>query len=430
MCYLILNKKWKLRRRGNDVILYNLKKRKKLLLNETAYKLFCMILNRSTRDPQTISLFSQYRKFFQRLFDYDIIKKASAQDTQEINIFPETYPFWIEWLVTTKCAHNYNCLHCCYSFLKNLNKQEPSGQQIEFLSKRLSSSGVFSVILTGGEPTLCEDIARIVQVLTEADIFVQIDTSGILLKELIKKLKNTELITVQISLDGATAHSHYKLRQRNSFHDAVSALSLTKLSGIKVKVSTVLTSLNIHELPKIYEILVKHQVQRWIITPLRPYGNAIKYYKMLKIPIAQQISAIQNVITLNKSNRRPVEICNPYPSLNPNGKFSITAFDALTKGCREGIHLLPDGTVCSCIYLPMQTKAGNLYNEEYSVIVDRINFNICNKKVSALSICGQCWFSSVCQGGCRAVALALTGDLLGCDLQTKEYLQWLSNRDE
>lgn len=100
--------------------------------------------------------------------------------------------------LTHKC--NLNCFYC-HREGQTLNFQEMSPEEIERIVKIASKLGVKKVKLTGGEPTVREDIVEIVRRIRPYVVDLSMTTNGTTMNVLGEALKDAGLDRVNISLD-------------------------------------------------------------------------------------------------------------------------------------------------------------------------------------------------------------------------------------
>ncbi len=100
--------------------------------------------------------------------------------------------------VTKRC--NLNCSYCG---AKEESSKEITPSEIEKIVRAFAFHGITKVRLTGGEPLVRKDIAEIAQRISRIEGIekLAVTTNGIRLKEYAKKLKESGVTAVNISLD-------------------------------------------------------------------------------------------------------------------------------------------------------------------------------------------------------------------------------------
>ena len=138
---------------------------------------------------------------------------------------------------------NLRCKHC----LNNsgiIGNNEINYDELIRVINELIKAGIFEIRFTGGEPLLYSRIYDVIKYCTDNGIYVSIGTNGTLITEtVIKKLKNSGLNKVIISLDG-TREVHDSIRGKGNFDKTIAAISLLKKYEIDYKINSVIMKNN------------------------------------------------------------------------------------------------------------------------------------------------------------------------------------------
>lgn len=141
-------------------------------------------------------------------------------------------PLQFIFFITSRC--NLRCQHCFYAENLNKSKNELSIKEIERMSQNMGSLLWFS--MTGGEPFLREDIARIAEIFYRNNKFhlLTIPTNGLLqdsiiqsASEICKKCKNAHII-IYVSLDGLEETHNQIRRTPDGFKKAIGTIQELK----------------------------------------------------------------------------------------------------------------------------------------------------------------------------------------------------------
>ncbi|CAH2213318.1 radical SAM (seleno)protein TrsS [Tepidibacter aestuarii] len=159
--------------------------------------------------------------------------------------------------VTQKC--NLNCKFCFANSGKN---SEPDIETIKYYYQRvMKASGNCNIQLSGGEPTLRDDLDEIIKLGHDMGFsFIQLNTNGLKLKDLeyVKKLKEAGLNSVFLQFDGMDDKIYSTLRGKKLLSYKMAAVENLKKMGIGViLVCTVVPVVNDYNL---YEI-VKYGIE-------------------------------------------------------------------------------------------------------------------------------------------------------------------------
>ena len=152
-------------------------------------------------------------------------------------------------VLTNRC--DLSCWYCFFYAKEGDQIYEPTREQIQFMLKRMKNTkpvGANAVQLTGGEPTLRDDLIEIIEDAREIGYaHVQLNTNGINLAldpELCKKIANAGSRVLYMSCDGVTAQTNPK-----NYWEVPRALDNCSKAGIGVVlVPTIIGGVNDHEL--------------------------------------------------------------------------------------------------------------------------------------------------------------------------------------
>lgn len=162
-------------------------------------------------------------------------------------------------MVTNRC--DLACWYCFAYAKKGNYVYEPSLDQIREMFKLLRKERpvpASAIQLTGGEPTLREDIVEIIRIAKEEGFkHVQLNTNGIRLSqdvELAKKVREAGVNTIYLSFDGVTE----KTNPKNHWEIPGIFKNCREANIGIVLVPTVIKGVNDHEIGKILEFGFKN----------------------------------------------------------------------------------------------------------------------------------------------------------------------------
>ncbi len=152
-------------------------------------------------------------------------------------------------VLTNRC--DLTCWYCFFYAKEGEPIYEPTLDQIKFMLQRMRDEkpvGANAVQLTGGEPTLREDLADIIKAAREIGYeHVQLNTNGINLSrsvELAKKIREAGSHVLYMSFDGMSPSTNPK-----NYWEAQSALDSCRQANLGVVlVPTVIGNVNDHEM--------------------------------------------------------------------------------------------------------------------------------------------------------------------------------------
>ena len=140
---------------------------------------------------------------------------------------------------------NQKCLHCYAAGQPMGETPELSTEQWKTALALLRKANIPQVTFTGGEPTLREDLAELVE--AAAWFVTRLNTNGRrLTPQLCAALYQASLDSVQVTLYSAEGNIHNQLVGVNGFNDTVQGIRHAVEAGLIVSVNTPLCSLNTH----------------------------------------------------------------------------------------------------------------------------------------------------------------------------------------
>jgi radical SAM protein with 4Fe4S-binding SPASM domain len=362
--------------------------------------------------------------------------------------FTPAGPFEIVWNVTYRC--NLRCKHCYENAGENRPEMttEQAMQTLDTLSK-ISGIGLPALSFSGGEPLSRKDIFELLAYAKKSVGYVSIASNGTLItKDNAKKLKDTGVDYVEVSIDGATLGVHDTFRGvPGAFQRATEGLRNSIDAGIDTCIATVLHRDNIAELDKLLK-LSKQLGTRFMHFNYIPTGRAKSHIELDLTPdqryhVLETIGKeILNLYLQKKQEEQErgkssitvdkfFSTCPQYASVtkhlaqNSGQKFMVQAHYAAKKGVENVANFLggcgagrlycclePDGNIKPCVFLQTgeDTVLGNILKDNFEQIWDNHpllwklrsreqlqDYVIQGKKVG----CGTCPDKYIC-GGCRA----------------------------
>jgi radical SAM protein with 4Fe4S-binding SPASM domain len=285
------------------------------------------------------------------------------------------------------------------------------------------------LVLSGGEPLWRRDVFDIAKRAVSRNIRVALATNGTLVDEaMAERIKDSGIVRVAISLDGADRVTHDNFRgHTGAFDAAIAGLKHLKKIGISTQINTSVARHNAHQLPDILKLSQTLGVDAFHVFLLVPVGCG------LTIAEEQSIQGEEYERILNWMYDRSLDsglelkaTCAPHyyrilrqrraedrragrqvPELKRHGMA------ATTRGCLAGsavCFISHQGEVYPCGYLPV--PAGDLRREKFRDVWEHARiFEELREPDLLEGKCGVCEFKRVCLG-CRARAFGFTGDYL------------------
>jgi heme b synthase len=328
----------------------------------------------------------------------------------------------VAWEVTRQC--NLSCLHCRASAVLGPYDDELTTDEGLKLLDQIREVGQPVIILTGGEPLLRPDIFELARYGHEIGLRMVMAVNGTLLDPATaRKLKESGIQRISISLDSATGagHDHFR-RMHGAYAGVLKGVEAAKTAGLEFQINTTITRLNLKEIPQIQALVKQLGAVAHHIFMLVPTGRGRSLTE-------QTISAEEYEQTLTglaqSKDEFPLPLkatCAPHyyrilrELAQQEGKeitLKTQGLEALTRGCLGGTgfcFISHRGQVQPCGYL--EIEAGHVRQETFKTSWENSPvFSALRDKSQYQGKCGQCEYFRVC-GGCRARAYAATGNYL------------------
>lgn len=343
-------------------------------------------------------------------------------------------PRIIAWELTRSC--NLSCAHCRAASEFGHYPGELSTQEIKAVIDNITSITNPILILTGGEPLLRPDIWDIIDYAQAKGASPVVSTNGTLLtKEVAAKLAAHHIPRISISIDFPTEDLHDKFRgQKGAFKASLEGIRHAKAAGVGVQINTTVTKMNNKLLEEMHDLALSLDIDAFHIFLLVPTGRG-EDLREVELTPEEYEEALNWAYDRQKSSPlhfKPTDAPQYYRiihqrALQEGSKVSAQeyGFDAITRGCLGGItfcFISHTGDIQPCGYFNLQ--CGNVKEKSFSeiwthspVLQDLRTYSLLKGK------CGACEYKSVC-GGCRARALAETGDYM----QEEPYCAYVPRR--
>jgi radical SAM protein with 4Fe4S-binding SPASM domain len=346
-------------------------------------------------------------------------------------------PFLVVWDFTHKC--NLNCKHC-YSNSGAVLEEELSTKEALDVVDQLEDAGVTALAFSGGEPLSRKDFFEVAGHAVKSGLYVSVATNGTLLtRENVKKLKQTGVHYVEVSIDGATAGTHDTFRGvPGAFEKAVTGIRNAVEEDLCACIATTATKGNLAEFPAIIDLAEEIGAERFTYFNFIPTGRGKSLYEQDLAPEEKEQLMLYLLNRMSKGCKTTILTTAPQLARvalqcqGPSGTGEITMSMAHMQtakvsrkaipladfigGCGAGrlyCSLSPQGDVHPCVFLPI--NVGNLKKEKFiDVWLSSKLFNELRDRENLNGACGKCTYKYTC-GGCRARASAYYEDVQASD---------------
>ena len=183
-------------------------------------------------------------------------------------------PLFIAWQLTNRCSAR--CITCC----EESGPDEAWGDELRreealALAQRIVDLGVPYVAFGGGEPLSVPFCWDLFERLTEGGVSIKLETDGSRIDDAAAdRLAALAVQCVQISVDGATAATHERVRPGSLFADVMASIERLSARGHPPQFVFVPTRLNVHEVVAAYDLAAALGCSAFVSGPLMRIGRA------------------------------------------------------------------------------------------------------------------------------------------------------------
>jgi MoaA/NifB/PqqE/SkfB family radical SAM enzyme len=337
-------------------------------------------------------------------------------------------PRMLTLAVTNRC--NLECAHCMVGSGPRASDGDVPVATVRRLAGELAELGGDAIWLTGGEPLRHPAWRELVRACcdTPGISVVGIQTNGMLLRDAeVDALRALGFagLRIQVSLDGASAETHDRVRGRGSFSLALAGLTRVAAAGLGAQVTVAFTEMshNMQDLPPLLELVAALGLRGLVAGTLVRHGRASE--DEIGPPTAAQYRAL---LDLYSNDRRFRALCDA------RGRIAALEWFKARGAARDDGRALPapGEDCCRLAEHPYLTAGGTLYAsalhraEAYAVegafakplaaaLLEALPrwaalIDLSRRRSGTLPACQQCDGIVHCAGGCVGRALAAFGD--------------------
>lgn len=185
-------------------------------------------------------------------------------------------PFIVFWELTRACT--LACRHCRASAMPAHDPLELSTAEGFLVIDDLAALGSPRpmLILTGGDPFERSDLLTLVKYAASLGLPVALSPSVTpnLTRARLAALRGAGAGAVSLSLDGARAETHDRVRGIEGVHAAtVAAAAMVRELGYRLQINTTVTADNVEELPELLAWVIDADISLWSVFLLVPTGR-------------------------------------------------------------------------------------------------------------------------------------------------------------
>jgi MoaA/NifB/PqqE/SkfB family radical SAM enzyme len=183
-------------------------------------------------------------------------------------------PLFVAWQLTNRCAAR--CITCC----EESGPDRAWGDELRRdealeLARRITAFGIPYVAFGGGEPLGVPHCWDLFERLTEGGVALKLETDGSQIDDAAAdRLTALAVQCVQISVDGATAATHERVRPGSSFAAAIAAVERLASRGRAPQFVFVPNRFNVHEIVAAFDLAAMLGCSAFVTGPMMRIGRA------------------------------------------------------------------------------------------------------------------------------------------------------------
>jgi len=178
----------------------------------------------------------------------------------------------VVWNITRTC--NLKCVHCYNDSGVGKPCNELSTEEAKRVLDDLGRFGVPSVLFSGGEPLMRQDLFELVEYARTKGLRAVISTNGTLITtDVAERIKQQGVSYVGISLDGVGDINDKFRGVAGAFDKAMAGIKNCQAAGVRVGLRLTLTKRNIEDLEKFFDLFEAEGIERACFYHLVPSGR-------------------------------------------------------------------------------------------------------------------------------------------------------------
>jgi MoaA/NifB/PqqE/SkfB family radical SAM enzyme len=187
-------------------------------------------------------------------------------------------PLFCAWQLTNRCRSR--CIACCEESGPDAGWGDELGRdEAVDLARRMAAFGVPYVAFGGGEPLDVPFCWDIFEELAGSGVALKLETDGSRIDDAAAdRLAALDVDCIQISVDGATAETHARVRPGSSFAAAIASITRLVVRGLAPQFVFVPNRFNIDEIVRAYELAAALGCGAFVTGPMMRIGRAAAHW--------------------------------------------------------------------------------------------------------------------------------------------------------
>jgi radical SAM protein with 4Fe4S-binding SPASM domain len=407
-------------RKGSHLLIHPSKPRW-IIINKLAYEILMLcdgktnidgialnIANRSGKNKEEI--LSEVKEFLDNISSKSWLFSRPEEDNL-LNL--DLTLKRVQFNITEIC--NQFCIHCA-AISERKREEELLKEEIFNLIDKFADLKVETLIFSGGEPFLREDILETLEYASNHIHNIIIGTNATLITPEISKRLSKIPVSIQISIDGSNPSIHDQIRGKGSFLKTMKGLELLMSEGFKdFIISTTVMGKNAMDISSILLLAREKGIKFVRFLPLQKIGRANKNWTDLSLSQSEQEQFYRKLYG---------GIIPSFPDIQISCGISGFTFQDNNEGMscqvRSFLAIASNGDVYPCPLLSEeQFCLGNVRNIEIKKLVYSAKREKLQKtyleRAKRLDECCSCDWRGFCKGACPASVYLEKGTYMEVD---------------
>lgn len=343
-----------------------------------------------------------------------ILSAFVAGEQESPNAF---LPHVVAWNLTKKC--NLKCTHCYISAgpFEDARDELTPDECLRVVDQLVEVNPSPMLILSGGEPLLRADLPSLAAHAVKRGATVVVGTNGTLLTDAkVAMLKDAGVSGVAVSVDSLEPHAHDAFRGGSqALKRTLAALDHLRAHRLDFVIQTTASPANQDQIPQIVEWAAGQGAVCFNLYFLVPTGRGADLVDLPPDRIEHLLHELAQAERVQRGAMMVRAKCAPHFIRHVHETDPDSPVLTYRTRCPCGIdycRITPDGKLTPCPYMP--SIAGDLRLHTFGEIWNGSPLLDSLRQRQLGGKCGRCEYRLIC-GGCRARALATTGDPLEAD---------------
>ncbi|HEY5672462.1 MAG TPA: radical SAM protein [Malonomonas sp.] len=343
-----------------------------------------------------------------------------------------TPPELLTVAITGQC--NLHCAHCWVEAGPTSTAAQVSTQKLQRLIEDFAALDGAALRLTGGEPLLHPDWLELLAAGDAAGLKLLLQTNGMLFEDNnLRALQALELkdLSIQISLDGATAASHDRVRGAGAYEQTLLGIKRLSAAGFGQTLELFFTEMrhNLHELPELLLQAERLGIGSVSSGCLVACGRAGAAEGIAPPEPEQYLELLQR-----HADDQQFQRC--YAKLGTIAALEWCADESAGQGCAfiKNPYLTAEGTLYPCLLCHAdEYSVAEVFSKGWAAaLIEGVPLwsklqKVSRQRISAIESCQECALLKSCAAGCMGRAWGSFGDFMQAEdrcRQRQAVLLW------